>query len=153
MVAPKEASTCRSKGPKGEWIERIYDYVIASGSLKEKILQMEVVGDFASRPHKAISLVVKREGNKGMELSRNCRRCCLVTVEGRLQGRSTKETGKEEGEVNEDGGERRIRTHIGQEVVAGIKEKVSVHHGVKEAVQKTSGAKFHAKLGLLTNRK
>ena len=72
---------------------------------------------------------------------------------GRLQGRSTKETGKEEGEVNEDGGERRIRTHIGQEVVAGIKEKVSVHDGIKEAVQKTSGAKFHAKLGLLTNRK
>ena len=53
VVAPREASTCRSKGPKGEWIERIYDYVIASGSLKGKILQMEVVEDFESRPHKS----------------------------------------------------------------------------------------------------
>ena len=25
VVAPKEASTCRSKGPKGEWIARSYD--------------------------------------------------------------------------------------------------------------------------------
>ena len=31
VVAPKEASTCRSKGPKEEWIERTYDYVVASG--------------------------------------------------------------------------------------------------------------------------
>ena len=35
-VASKEASTCRSKGPQGEW-------VIASASLKGKILQMVVV--------------------------------------------------------------------------------------------------------------
>ena len=58
VVAPKEASTCRSKGPKGEWIERTYDYVIASGSLKGKISQMEVVEDVESRPHKAVSFVV-----------------------------------------------------------------------------------------------
>ena len=36
VVAPKDASTCMSKGPKGEWVERTYDYVIASGSLKGK---------------------------------------------------------------------------------------------------------------------
>ena len=35
VVVSKEASTCRSKGPKGEWIERIYDYVIACCSLRE----------------------------------------------------------------------------------------------------------------------
>ena len=34
----KEASTCRSKGPTGEWVERTFDYVIASGSLKGKNL-------------------------------------------------------------------------------------------------------------------
>ena len=45
VVAPKGASTCRSKGPKGEWIERTYDCVIACGSLKGKISQMEVVED------------------------------------------------------------------------------------------------------------
>ena len=40
VVVPKEAST------NDEWIERIYDCVIASGSLKGKILQTEVVEDF-----------------------------------------------------------------------------------------------------------
>ena len=61
VVAPEEASTCRSKGPKGEWIERTYDNVIASGSLEGKISQMEVVEDFESRPQKAVSFVVARE--------------------------------------------------------------------------------------------
>ena len=40
---------------------------------------------------------------------------------GRFPERSTKEKGKEEGEVNEDGGERRIRSQMAQEVVEGIK--------------------------------
>ena len=55
VVVPKEASACRSKGPKGEWIERTYDYVVASGSLYGKISQMEVVEEFESRLHKAVS--------------------------------------------------------------------------------------------------
>ena len=37
VVAPKGVSTCRSKGPKEVWIERTYDYVVASGSLKENL--------------------------------------------------------------------------------------------------------------------
>ena len=40
----------------------------------------------------------------------------------------------EEGEVDEEGEERRIRGQIVQEVVAGI--KISVHNGDKEAVQR-----------------
>ena len=62
MVVPKGASKCRSKGPKEEWIERTYDHVVASGSLKGKISQMEVEQDFESRPHKAVLSVQKREG-------------------------------------------------------------------------------------------
>ena len=46
VVAPKEPSTCRSKGTKGEWIERTYDHVIASGSLKGRISQMGGGGRF-----------------------------------------------------------------------------------------------------------
>ena len=61
VAAPKEASTCRSISPQGEWIEKNYDNVIAGNSLKGKITQMEVVEDFESRPHKAVSFVVKRE--------------------------------------------------------------------------------------------
>ena len=78
----------------------------------------------------------------------------LLGYSGRsLPGRSTKGKSKEEGEVNEDGGETRIRSQIAQEVVEGIKEKVSVHDGIKEAVQRKAGQSFYAKLRLLTNRK
>ena len=59
VVASKAASTCSSKGSQGEWIERTYDYVIAS--LKGKIFQMEVVEDVESRPYKAVFIKVKRE--------------------------------------------------------------------------------------------
>ena len=56
-----------------------------------------------------------------------------------LKEGAQKGKGKEEGEVNEDGGGRRIRSQIAQEVVAGIKEKVSVHDGIKEAAQRPTG--------------
>ena len=35
-----------SKSAKGEWIEKVYDYVIACTSLEGKISQMEVMEDF-----------------------------------------------------------------------------------------------------------
>ena len=59
-----------------------------------------------------------------------------------MPGRSAKEKGKEEGEVSEDGGERRIRSQIAQDVSEGIKEKVSVHDGIKKAVQRKTGQSF-----------
>ena len=52
--------------------------------------------------------------------------CCCG---GMLPGRSTKEKGGEEGAVDEDG----------EEKVACIKEKVSVHKGDKEVVQRPLG--------------
>ena len=60
----------------------------------------------------------------------------------RLPGRSTKEKGREEGEVDEDGEERRIRGQIVQELAASIKEKGGVQDGDKETVQKTAGQTF-----------
>ena len=50
VIVPEGASTCRSKSAKGEWVEEVYDYVIACNSLKGKILQMKVVEDFDSFP-------------------------------------------------------------------------------------------------------
>ena len=64
---------------------------------------------------------------------------CLVTVEGGCQEEAQKEKGKEEGGVNE----------IAQEVVEGSKEKVSVHDGIKEAVQRKVG-KVSREAGLVT---
>ena len=61
MVAPEKASTCRSTSAKGEWIEKVYDYVVACNSRKRKISQMKVVENFESRPHKAVSFLVERE--------------------------------------------------------------------------------------------
>ena len=61
------------------------------------------------------------------------------TSEGaaRLQWRnSIKEKGREEGQVDEDGEERRIRGQIVQEAVAGIKVKASVHDGEKNDVKR-----------------
>ena len=34
VIAPEGVSTCRSKNAKGEWVEKVYDYVIACSSLK-----------------------------------------------------------------------------------------------------------------------
>ena len=61
---------------------------------------------------------------------------------GTLPGRSTKEKGREERGVDENGGERRISCQIVPEVVAGIKEKVGVHDGDKGAVQNPAGQSF-----------
>ena len=61
---------------------------------------------------------------------------------GRLPGRSTKEKGREEGAADEDGEERMIRSQIAQGAVACIKEKVSVHDGIKEAVQRKAEQSF-----------
>ena len=44
VVAPKEASTCRSEDSKGGWIERTYDYDIACNSLEGNIFTDEVGG-------------------------------------------------------------------------------------------------------------
>ena len=54
-------STCRRKGPNGELTQRTYDYVVASQSLQEKIKTMEVVEDFESRPHKAVTFLMERD--------------------------------------------------------------------------------------------
>ena len=68
VVAWEKASTCRSKGTRREWIEKVCDYVIACQSLKGKNSKMEVVEDFEPRHHKSgILFGRKRKGDAGME--------------------------------------------------------------------------------------
>ena len=88
-VAPEEASTCRSKGPKGEWIERTYDYVIAGGSLKRKSISQMEVEDFESRPQKAVSFVVDREKEEQAWNGQKMPEVLPGHSGGRLPGRST----------------------------------------------------------------
>ena len=136
VVALKGVSTCRSKGPKYVGIERTYDYVVASGRPKGKFVQLEVVEDFESRRHKAVSFMVER----GKEMQEwNVQKLSKVLQGhsgGRLPGRSTKEKGREEVEANEGSEDRRIKSQIIQEVAAGIQEKVIMHDGVKNNVKR-----------------
>ena len=46
VVAPEKVSTCRSEGAKGDWIEKVHDYVVACNSLKGKMSKMKVVEEF-----------------------------------------------------------------------------------------------------------
>ena len=91
VVAPEKASTWRSKSAKGEWIEKVYDYVIACTSLKGKISQMEVVEDFESRPHKAVSFLVEREKEMEEWNEQKLPKVLPGYSGRRLPGRSTKE--------------------------------------------------------------
>ena len=101
---------------------------------------MKVVEDFESRPHKAVSFVVERE-KEMQEWSEQTMPKVLpgYCSGGRLPGRSTKERGREEGEVHEDSGERRIRSQIAQKVDPGIKEKAIAHEHAKSIAQRTAG--------------
>ena len=74
VVAPENASTCRSKSAEGERVEKVNDYVIASDSPKGQISFVKVVEDFEPRPHKAV-LKEKRRCRNGT--SSSCQRCCL----------------------------------------------------------------------------
>ena len=64
VMAPEGMSTCRSKNAKGEWVEKVFDYVIECSSLKGRISDMTVTEDFESRPHKAVTFVVGRGKEK-----------------------------------------------------------------------------------------
>ena len=64
MTAPEGVSTCRSRSAKGEWVEKVFDYVIAGSSLKGRISDMQVIEDFES--NKAVTFVVERR-KAGME--------------------------------------------------------------------------------------
>ena len=106
VVAPKEASTCRSKGPKGEWIERTYDFFCVS-QLQEKFSQVKVVEDVGSRPYKAVSFVVEREKEVQEWNDQTMPKALLGCSGGRQPGRSAEEAGREEEEEKEESGDKR----------------------------------------------
>ena len=99
VIAP--VSTCRSKNAKGEWVEKVYDHVIACNSLKGTISQMNVVEDVESRPHKAVSFALER-GKGRQEWNETARRRYLDVVEEGCQEGAQKKKGREEGEEDSE---------------------------------------------------
>ena len=134
VAAPSETSTGRSKGQKGEWIERTYEYVLA-----KKISHMKVVEYFESRPHKAVSFVVEKEKEIQEWNEQKLPKVLLGHSGGKLKGRSAKERGGEEEEEEKDSRERQVRYEIGREVAVGIKEKAGVHEDAKSTQQRSVG--------------
>ena len=94
VVAPKEASTCKSEGSKGEWIERTYDYVIVCNSLAQSGV-----------------LFWSKEKTEILECNeQKLPKVLLGFSGGRLPGRSEEEEEK-------DSRERQVRYEIAQEAV------------------------------------
>ena len=109
IEAPGEGvSTCRSKGPNGECVERTYGYVIASHSLQGKIKNMEVVEDFESRPHKAVTFLVERDKAFVVWREQKCRKFYQDTAVGSCQDEAKVEEGREESEEEEENQKKEI---------------------------------------------
>ena len=110
---------------------------------------MEVVEDFESRPHNAVSSVVERDKEVQEWNEQKIPKALPGHSGGRLPRRSTKEKGRED---EEDSRERQVRNELAQEVVAGIKNKAaSAHEDAKPTAQGTVGQGVSQKLGLLAN--
>ena len=70
VVAPEEATTCRSKGPKGEWIEKTYDChlrVTASGENFIDEAGGRPLSRGLTRQYPLWSRERERQGDSGME--------------------------------------------------------------------------------------
>ena len=122
-MAPEGVSTCRSRSAKGEWVEKVYDYVTACSSLKGIISDMRVKEDFESRQHKAVTFVVQR-GKGRQEWNEEKKPRALPGYRGRLPGRSTEDKGREEGEEGEES-EQRQEKHEKIEEGIGSSQRVA----------------------------
>ena len=135
VVAPKEASTCRSKGAKEEWIERTLTTLLRAIVSKNKWRWWKI---FRGRTNPC--LLWFREKKEIQEWNEQKMPRVLPSHSGgRLLGRTTKVKAREEGEEDEDSGERRIRNEIVHEVITGIIEKTSAHEEAKTIAQRTAG--------------
>ena len=107
VIAPEGVSTCRSKSAEGECEERVCDYVKACRSQTWKFSDVKVIEDFESRPHKAVTFVVKRGKENRNGTSKNCRRRHGDTVEEGYQEKARKRKEKTAKEANK--GRRKTR--------------------------------------------
>ena len=102
---------------KGEWVEKVYDYDMACSSLKGRISDMQVIEDFESRQHKAVTFVVQRGKERQEWNEQKLPRALPGYSGGRLPGRSMEEKGREEGEEGEGSEQRQGKHEIIEEVI------------------------------------
>ena len=98
------------------------------------------VEDFESRPHKAVSFVIEREGRCKNRANKRCQKTLPGNSGGRLPGRRSEEKGREE-EEEEDRKERQVKNEIAQRVFASIKKKASALEDAKPTSQRAVGRK------------
>ena len=102
IEAPGEVSACGSKGSNGELTERTYDNVTTSQSQWGKIKKMEVVEDFESRPHKAVTFLEERDKELQEVRELKMPKALPGYSGGKLSGRSKAEGGGEKEEKEEE---------------------------------------------------
>ena len=146
--APAGLSTCRSRSGKGEWVEKVFVFVIACNSQRGQFSQMNAVEDFESRPHKAVTFVVEREKERQEWSEQKLPKALPGYSGGRLPGRSTEEKGGAEGEEDEGSGERQMRNEIIEKLTRSS-QKMALEKSCK---RKELEAKSHTKLGVLADR-
>ena len=93
-MAPGRVSTCRSRSAKGEWVEKVSDCEKACGSRKGIISDMQVIEGFESRPHKAVTFVVRRRKERQEWNEQQLPKALPGYSGGRLPGRNTKKEKK-----------------------------------------------------------
>ena len=143
---PERSIHVQVERPKDVWIERTYDHVVASGSLKGKISQVEVVEDSESRPRNAVSFVGER-GQAMQEWNEQTLPKVLPGYNGgRLPGRSTKEKGREEGEMRAAKKEG-SRAKSSRKWLAGSQERVCMHDGDKKMMYRGQLSKVSCDAG------
>ena len=117
-VAPENAFACRSKGAKGEGDEKVYDYVIACNSLKDKSRRWRWWKTLSrGRTKSGILFWLKEKRRCRNGTGRSCQRCCLVTVEEGCQEEAQKENA--ENKEIDQGSREKLRHEVAQEVAAG----------------------------------
>ena len=134
VTAPEGVSTCRSKNVKGEWVEKVCDYVIACSDLKGKISHMKVVKDFESRPHKAVTFLVERGKERQEWNEQKLAKALPGYSGGRLPGRSTEEKGKE-GEEGEGSEQRQGKNGIIEEIITSSQRRALEVYYMSESIR------------------
>ena len=130
-------STYPSACPIGEQIERTYDCVIATKTLQGKIWNMEVVKDFESRMHKAVTFQVDRDKDLQEVRVVNLSETLSGFRGGQMPGASKVAGGEEEGQEEDE--VRQVDKDVRSAVLTADLVNSTVGGNLAGTVEKTCG--------------